>query len=199
MWTFIKTKVSQFRRDEKGSIIAETAIMMPTLFAAVMAMFVFFDAYRNQAINLKANYTISDSLSREDFYITNTLMNNMWNMHRFLTDSRTLTKMTVSVIQYVEDDDEYILVWSRSKGGGSPVDWGTLSDIGMDRTQIPVMPDRERVIIVQTAVDYEPKFLIGLGNFTFEDTIFTRPRFGKGLCYSHNDTDAGAICPFDPV
>ena len=72
MLTYFKTKIRQFRRDEEGSVIAEAVIMLPTLFAAVLATFVFFDAYRNQAINLKANYTISDAFSRESDMINNT-------------------------------------------------------------------------------------------------------------------------------
>jgi len=96
MLSYIKTKLRSFRRDEEGSVIAEAVIMLPTLFAAVMATFVFFDAYRNQAINLKANYTISDALSRESEYVTNTSMINTWNLHRFLTNSPTLTRIRVT-------------------------------------------------------------------------------------------------------
>jgi hypothetical protein len=193
----LKSKLARFRRGEDGSIIAETAIMMPTLFAAVLATFVFFDAYRNQAINLKAHYTISDSFSRESEMIDNTYMSNAWYLHRFLTNSPTLTRMRVSVIQYTADDDEYHVVWSRIKGGGDEVTWGELSDIGVSRNQVPVMPDIERLIIIQTSVDYNPRFTIGLGSFTFEDMIFTRPREGQALCYSHNGTYAGRICPLD--
>ena len=195
MLTRLKTKLRQFRRDEEGSIIAETVIMFPTLFAAVLATFVFFDAFRNQAINLKANYTISDSFSRESAMINNTYMINAWNLHRFLTNSNSLTRMQVSVIQYTASDDEYTVVWSRGKGGGADVTDGTLSQIGITRAQVPVMPDLERLIVVQTSVDYEPNFSIGLGSFTFENMIFTRPRIGQGLCYSHNSTFAGRICP----
>ncbi|MCF2871912.1 hypothetical protein L0664_12610 [Octadecabacter sp. G9-8] len=195
MLTYLKTKLRRFRREEDGSIIAEAVIMLPTLFAAVLATFVFFDAYRNQAINLKANYTISDAFSRESDMINNTYMINSWTLHRFLTSSPNLTRLRVSVIQYTTEDDTYRVVWSRAKGGGSDVDWGELSEIGIDRDEIPVMPDLERLIVVQTSVDYVPKFTIGLGDFTFEDMIFTRPRIGQGLCYSHNSTYAGRICP----
>lgn len=191
----LKSRLRRFRKDDEGSIVAEAVIMFPTLFAAVLAMFVFFDAFRNQAINLKANYTISDSFSRESRMINNTYMINAWNLHRFLTNSNTLTRLQVSVIQYYAEDDEYKVVWSRNKGGGVTVTDGTLADIGLLSTQVPVMPDLERLIVVQTSVDYEPRFSIGLDAFTFENMIFTRPRIGQGLCYSHNDSFAGRICP----
>lgn len=118
-------------------------------------------------------------------------------MHRFLTNSPNLTRLRVRIVQYVEEDGEHAVIWSRTKGGGSSVDFGELIEIGMDADQIPVMPNLERLIFVQTSVDYEPKFLIGIENFTFEDMIFTLSRFGQGLCYSHNNKDAGRICPLD--
>jgi len=143
------SRFRRFRRDEEGTVIAEVVIMFPTLFAAVIAMFVFFDAFRNQAINLKAAYTISDALSRETDMITNTYMVNLWRMHRFLTNSRTLTKMRVSVIQFDGDDGEYSVVWSENKGGAGAMNDAELQNMVND-DQIPVMPDGEVLIMVQS-------------------------------------------------
>ena len=154
------TRIRRFRDEDDGSVIAEVVIMFPTLFAAVIAIFVFFDAFRNQSINLKANYTIADSLSREDGYVTNTYMINMWYLHRFLTNSSSLTEMRISVVRYDEDDDEYTVVWSRVKGGSGSYDDKPISQIGLTASEVPVMPDGEIVIVVQTSVDYEPNFSI---------------------------------------
>lgn len=177
-------------------MLIEAVIILPTLFAAVLATFVFFDAYRNQSINLKANYTIADAVSRESGYITNTYMINVWNVHQFLTKSNQLTQVRVSVIQYDADDDTHTVIWSRAKGGGDTYDDSAISMIGLLADQVPVMPDGEILIVVQTSADYEPDFSIGLGGFTFSNTTFTRPRWaGRNLCYSHNDTSGGAICP----
>lgn len=189
------TRLRKFRRDDEGSVIAEAVIMFPSLFACVIAMFVFFDAFRNQSINLKAAYTISDALSRETEMITNTYLINTWRMHRFLTNSPTLTRLRVTVIQYEADDDSYSVVWSRNKGGA-----GNLNNSGLNQMvangEIPVMPDGEVLILVQTWVDYAPNFSIGLESFVFENTIFTRPRFApEQVCYSHNGTYSGRICP----
>ncbi|MCW1951573.1 MAG: hypothetical protein KIH44_009445 [Octadecabacter sp.] len=202
MLTFIKSKFRRFRREEEGAMVVEAMIMFPTLFAAVIATFVFFDAFRNQSINLKAAYTISDALSREDHYITNLYITNAWRVHRFLTNSETLTKLRVTLIQYVDDtadgtdNGEYFVVWSRQKGGA-----GTLNNSGLRQmggnNEIPVMPSGEALILVQTWVDYAPSFSIGLGSFTFENTIFTRPRFApNGICYDHNGVQNGSeLCP----
>jgi hypothetical protein len=51
---------------------------------------------------------------------------------------------------------------------------------------------------VQTWVNYEPNFSIGIDGFSFENTIFTRPRSApNGICYSHTDTFEDRICPLD--
>lgn len=195
MMRALKTRLRQFRRDEDGTIIAEAVTMFPSLFACVIAMIVFFDAFRNQSINVKANYTIADAISREDGYITNTYINNVWRMHRFLTNSPNLTRLRVSVVSYDLDENEHTVVWTRSKGGWSGRHNKPLSEIGLTAAQVPAMVDNEFVIVVQTAVDYAPNFSIGLGAFTFENISFTRPRWSPNLCYSNDGSDGAAICP----
>lgn len=196
MLKFIQSKLRRFRREEEGAMVVEAMVMFPTLFASVVATFVFFDAFRNQSINLKAAYTISDALSREERYITNTFITNTWLLHRFLTNSEALTRMRVTLIQYDLNADEYSVVWSVQKGGAATLDNAGLGAMATN-DEIPVMPDGEALILVQTWVDYEPNFSIGLGAFTFENTVFTRPRVApNGICYDHNDTQNGAeICP----
>ena len=196
MLTYCKTLLRRFRREDEGSMLVEAVIILPTLFAAVLATFVFFDAYRNQAITIKANYTIADAVSRESGYITNTYMINTWTLHKLLTNSDNLTQLRVSVIEYDSDTDKHTVIWSRAKGGGLAYDDVAISVIGLSANDVPVLPDSEILIVVQTSVDYEPDFSIGLGAFTFANTTFTRPRWaGRNLCYSQNDTASGAICP----
>ena len=194
MLNFIKNRLNRFRKDDDGSIIAEAVIMFPTLFAAVLATFVFFDAFRNQAIIVKANYTLADTLSRQSTYVTNTQMINTWNLHRFLTSSTSLTRLRISAIEYDADQDKHTVVWSRAKGGGSNFDDSGINAIDLTISQIPVIPDGEFLIVVQTQVDYEPNFSIGLGAFTFDNISYTRHRWAPQFCYSHNDTAGGAIC-----
>ena len=194
MFKRIKSNLRRFRREEEGAMVVEAIIMFPTLFAAVIATFVFFDAFRNQSINLKAAYTISEAISRETENITNRYINNTWRLHRFLTNSAALTKLRITLIQYDLDNDEYRVVWSRQKGGVGTLNNSSLATM-VSNDEVPVMPDGETLIVVQTWVDYEPNFSIGLDAFSFENTIFTRPRFApNGICYSHNDDDT-RTCP----
>ncbi|MBU2993934.1 hypothetical protein Q4555_11120 [Octadecabacter sp. 1_MG-2023] len=198
MLKFIKNRLAKLRRDDEGSVVIESVIMFPTLFVVVMATFVFFDAFRNQSINLKANYTIADSLSRQTDYITNTFMTNTWLMHRFLTSSPNLTRLRISVIDYDADTDSHSVVWSRAKGGGDDYNDTSIATIGLVKTDIPIMPNNEILIVVQTSVDFAPYYAIGLEGFTFENTTYTRHRWSpNNLCYSVNGTDSGRICPGD--
>lgn len=194
----LKSKLRRFRRDEDGSIVAEAVIMFPTLFAAVLATFVFFDAFRNQAINLKANYTIADSISRQSDYITDDYIVNTWKLHRFLTNSPSLTNLRISIIKYDEDDDEHTVVWSRVEGGGSDYVNTSIDNINLTTADIPVMPNNEILIVVQTTVDYEPNFSIGLEGFRFVNTSYTRPRFvPDNVCFSPSGNDWDRVCPGD--
>ena len=194
MFRRITNHLRKFRRDEDGTIIAEAVTMFPTLFAVVIAMFVFFDAFRNQSINLKAAYTISDAISREQNTLDNNYIVNTWRLHRFLSNSQTLTRMQVSLIQYDEDANDYRVVWSESKGGIGDLTDGVL-DTMVANNQIPVMPHEETLIVLQTSVNYTPSFTIGLGSFNFDNLIFTRPRFTPQLCFSSDGSFNNRVCP----
>ena len=197
MFTRTRKFFARFRREEEGSIVAETVIMFPTLFAACLATYVFFDAFRNQSVSLKAAYTISDALSREDGYITNTYMNSLWRIHRFLTNSAHNTRLRVSMIEYDADDDKYYVCWSRNKGGMGNLTNGGLQQL-VNANQIPVLPEDQGVFLVQTSVAWEPIFSIGRNwSMDFQNLVVTAPRFSPATRYSHNGTAGGEIgCSF---
>lgn len=186
--------IRAYRNDDTGSITTGFVLMFPLLLGGFLSTWAFFDAFRNQAINLKANYTIADSLSRQERYITNDFMVNTWRMHRFLTNSPTLTKLRISVISYDEDNDKHRLNWSRAKGGGGDYDDTTIETIGLLEEQIPFIPDDEFLIVVQTAVDYAPGYSVGLGQFTFENTTYTRHRWAPQMCFDYTGNGISPVC-----
>jgi len=199
MVPFLKKRLTRFRRDEGGSIAAEAALMFPLLLWTVLASYVYFEAFRNQSVNTKAAYTISDALSRETEMIDNTYLTSLWRLHEFLTNSAHDTGIRVTVVEFdggdpeVQGDEEYLVSWSREKG-----DTHGSFDSDLIEDSLPVMPDGETVIVVQTWVVHEPVFSVGLDAFEFEDFVVTRPRFApNGICYSHNGSIAGRICPVD--
>jgi len=189
----IKQLLRRFRRDEGGTITIEAVIMFPTLFVSCLATYVFFDAFRAQSVNLKAAYTISDALSREDRYITGTYLTNLWRMHGFLTHSNRDTKLRVSVIAWDQDEDTYYVCWSQNRGEAGNLVNSELK-AWAEAERIPVLPPNEGVLLVQTWVTHEPIFSIGR-NFSleFEDFVVTSPRFAPQVMWSTNGTENGAV------
>ena len=82
----IKEFLQRFRRSEEGSISVEAMLLVPILMWAYLGTFVFFDAFRSQSTNLKAAYTIGDTLSRETRHVTPAYLDSLSAMHRFLID-----------------------------------------------------------------------------------------------------------------
>ena len=57
---------------------------------------------------------------------------------------------------------------------------GDLNDL------LPVMPDNERVILVETRNVYAPRWDIGMADQNLENFVFTRPRFAPQLVFSNS-------------
>lgn len=178
----------RFRRDDEGSIAVEAILVFPVLFWAVLATFVYFDAFRSQSNNLKAAYTISDALSRETGYVTPEYLSSLYRLQEALTSSNHDTKVRVTVVRYDGNLDRYDVVWSQQEGGASLLTSARLETM---RDRLPVMPHNEILILYENWIAYEPIFSIGLDAFTFQNLVFTRPRFTpEQLCWnSVNDGD----------
>ncbi|SHJ15236.1 TadE/TadG family type IV pilus assembly protein [Wenxinia saemankumensis] len=180
-----------FRRED-GSVTVEAVIMLPAILWCYLGTYVFFDAYRAQTVNIKAAYTIGDTLSRETSYVTPAFIDTMSELQQFLVGGDEPMALRVTVIGYDADEDRYVVRWSEPRGGPP-----ALTDAGLAaaRAQIPVMSPVERAIVVETWVDYEPGFRVGIDAFTFEDFVVTRPRGGQ-LCFNEDPEGSflDAVC-----
>lgn len=166
--------VRNFSRDEDGSMTVETVLVLPMLFWAIMASYAYFDGYRQSAANVKAAYTISDLVSRETREINDAYIDSMKEMMELMVKAESGTRMRITLITYSEADDYHYVRWSADRGLG-----GKLTDaaVAAIRDQLPPMPDADTLILVETENDYVPKFDVGLNDVTFENFVFTRPRF----------------------
>jgi len=149
-------------------------------------------------MSLKSVYTISDALSREGETrpIDANYIENSWRLHRLLSRSPSLTELQISLIQYDEPSDSHRVVWTESRGGFGDLTQSDLQDL-VDGNRVPVMPDLQTLIVVQSSVNYTPNFSIGLRSFNFEATVFTAPRFAPQLCYSEDGNVLNTTCPTD--
>ncbi len=184
----IPAALRRFIRSEEGSISVEAMLILPILVWCYLGTFVFFDAYRSQSTNLKAAYTIGDTLSRETGYITPLYMDSLSALQKFLVDEDNgMARLRVSVYRYRASDNTYRVNWSRTRGGGVALTDTLLADL---RPNLPRMPNNEIAILVETWVGYHPTYSVGLQDFTFTDLVVTRPRFATQLCANTNTGDA---------
>jgi len=177
----IHSHLKSFAADTKGSISVEFALAMPILFWAFMATYVFFDGYRQSAVNLKAAYTIGDLVSRETAIINDEYVDSMHSLMGELTHANSPISLRITVIRWDEGDDRYYVDWSVNRGYEFAMNNDTIGDI---ETRLPVMPDNERVILVETINVYEPYFDIGMEDRSMDNFVFTRPRFAPQVLYS---------------
>ncbi len=194
MGHFINRIFRGFRRDQDGSISVEAVLIFPLLCWAYLGTFVFFDAFKAQSTAVKSTYTISDVLSRETSAFTPNYLSALWRLQKFLTTSNQEPRLRISEITFNEAQNKYSVVWSQVRGTLPALTTARLQNY---LSQIPVMPDGEKVVIVETWVVYEPVFTIGLNAFVFQNFVVTRPRFAPQLCWStvnSNYTSADLTC-----
>ncbi len=170
-----------FRKDDQGSIAVETILIIPMLFWAYLSMFAIFDAYRQHAINTKAAYTIADVVSRETNPIDTAYLAGTREMLAYLTANDSVdVGLRVTSVRYNANDDIYQLDWSESDGGEPPLSNNQVKALD---DSLPILPHNERVVVVETFVDYDPPFNTGLQEREIHNFVFTRPRYAPRVCF----------------
>ena len=177
--SFLIRRLRKFRNDDRGTVAIEAVIALPILFWAFLTSFVFFDAYRQSSINLKAAYMVGDMLSRETNAVDNDYLDGMKSLFDYLTKASTESRLRITVLQWDAEDQEYTRDWSKTKGAG--ISELSNADLQSMHTKLPVMSDNERLILVETWAQYTPPFKIGLAERDMYNFVFTSPRFAPLL------------------
>lgn len=175
-----RKQLSRFARDTRASLSIEAAIMVPTLFFTLMFMFTVFDIFRFDATNSKAAYTIGDLLSRETEGVDQAYIDGMKDIFDYIVLSDQGTWIRVSVVRYDGDDDELKLIWSHGNSGVASLTEATAGSIYQ---AIPQMSEEDVVIVVETFMPYQMPFAVGIQDFSFRNTVITRPRFSSQLAF----------------
>ena len=173
---------TRFVAGERGSVTVEFVIMKPLIFWAFMALFVFFDGYRQSSINLKAAYTISDILSRETDVVDDEYIDTMQSLFKFLTRDGSEASLRVSVVRWDNNDERYYVDWSQVRDWSGETAWtdGSISQI---ESRLPVMAHMQRAILVETRNTYSPIFKVGLGEQELKNFVFSSPRFAPQVVW----------------
>jgi hypothetical protein len=205
-----RSNLRAFGRDESGVMLAEFLILIPILIWGFIALIVYWDLFRTINVNQKAAYSISDLLSRQEVVTEQFATTGLFEVLKFLVPNAQEPRLRITSFEFDErtpeanintwGDDKYKLLWSRTTGttvrpdGFKPVDLVEKDLEGMNLTIIPMMDDGKGAILVETWVDYTPRFDIGvlnaapgLGRQTFSETIVTFAR-RRRVCLAGTDT-----------
>ena len=181
----LSTLCRRFRRDERGSISVEGIVMLVPLLLLFLASFVYVHAFRLSSLNEKASYVVADMLSRQTDPVNSAYLNGLQQVYAFLIRGQGESpRMRLSVITYDGEDDDYNIVWTRSTGTGA----GILTEAMLDQVEdrMPVMPDGETVLLVETFVTYVPPINAGIGTQEFSTFVVTRPRYAPQIVLASN-------------
>jgi len=190
-----------FKSDQDGSLSIEAVFAFPMLFWAATATFTFFDAYKAQNTSYRANYTISDMLSRETTPIDQDYVDGLDKVFRYMTHTGVEDSwIRVSVLKCIADcadeaNREISLSWSHSSNGARGLD---ADDLLFYRDKIPLMATGNRLIFVETSREYAPPFAESLVSFAARDLVshvVTRPRFAPNFCWETCTASASATQP----
>lgn len=169
----------RFRRDEDGYVTLEAVIIMPVLLWLFAACWVYFDAFRQQSVNQKANFVISDMLSRETNEIAGDYVDSTYELLRVLTQAEPEgTALRLTLVEYDEDTAAWSLLWSDTRGDMAALNSGDMADF---EDRLPSGLPGDQLILVETWDAHDPVFNIGLDAFTITAYSFTRPRYAPKM------------------
>ena len=199
---FFQKATLAFKSEQTGSLSVEAVFAFPMLFWAATAMFTFFDAYKTQNASYRANYTVSDMLSRETEPVDNDYIEGIHKVFRYMTHSGTEDSwLRVSVVTCNDNcadeaNRELEFEWSHSDDtleATNPHDLGE-DDLDFYGDYIPLMATGTRLILVETSRTYDPPFnaLTSFGEKELVSHVVTRPRFAANFCWETCTSGSGS-------
>ncbi len=178
--------LKRFIQDEDAAVAFETVIVFPLLVWAWVGTFTFFDAYRVYNTSIKATYTVADLISRQEETVYGSDIDGFGEMLSAMIRDHDGVQMRATEIQR-RNDGTYTVIWSHPTG--------TLAQL-FDAS-LPAYEDRlpnialgERVVIVESFIDYDPAFNLGINDLEFENYTITRPRYAGQIPYDDGTAPA---------
>ena len=170
----------RFGRDETGTLVAESVLVLPFMLWSYLALFVYWDSYRAVNTVQKAAYTISDMISREMVPVTEAYVKGMDSVIEYLIDADQDASIRVTSITWSQINNRYEVLWSRSPGNAMPQ--LTTGTVALIAGKLPVLYDGDSVVLVEVNVNYSAAFNVGINDQTLHQFIVTRPRFVPRVC-----------------
>lgn len=188
----------QFKRQDEGSVTVEAVIILPVILVVFMGTFTYFDVFRAKSQSLKANYAISDLISREN-NVTSSEMTGYGKVFRYLTQSSNESWVRVTVVRCKKNcgnrnTRKLVRFWSRAYPNGSVPRLTTTAIRASYNDAIPDMYKGEYLVMVESSARYVPPFSgewTGIYPRTLEDLVITKPRDGPKICFNTEDCNPG--------
>jgi hypothetical protein len=176
-------RMRNFLRDTRAAVALETVLVTPMLVWALVGSFVFFDAYRVYNTSVKATYMVADMLSRQTNTVFGHDIEGMANVIDNIIRGAGEVQMRTTQIGMVAGN--YQVDWSHGVNGAARI---FNSNIDAIRDRLPVMPNGERIVLVETFVAYQAPFNIGLTVVRFDNFTIVRPRYAGQVPFDPNGT-----------
>jgi hypothetical protein len=96
----IAKSARRFLRQDRGSIAAETVMVVPALILGYLAFFAYWDIYRMSNVIQKATYTVSDMVSRELAALPTTYIPGMKSLLEYMINDQTNVKLRVTSVVF---------------------------------------------------------------------------------------------------
>ncbi|MFM2388564.1 MAG: hypothetical protein RLZZ437_119 [Pseudomonadota bacterium] len=151
-------RIRAFGRDERGSIVAETVVMLPLLIWALLAMVVYWDAFRSINRLDKATYALADTLSRQQAPVAAATVERWDDFVRYMMNNQHTAEVRVTSYRWVPANNRFEVLWSRSPGNVRPQ--LTTASLQTLAPRLPIMASSEYGILTETWVNYEPPLAV---------------------------------------
>lgn len=178
---------ARFVREEHGNASIEAIIMVPAMFLCLLTFVTLIDFTRMHGMHQKAAYTISDMVSRETLPIDREYLDGTQALLNTLTRNPQTSTVRVSIVRYDAERDIFQLDWSKTSGYATPL---SNNDVRKWTDRLPHMLDKERMIVVETAAQYNAPFNVGLGSQIIDNFIFTRPRYAPQVLWTDESVNS---------
>ena len=172
-------RVRHFLKGSRGAVSVEGMLAVPILVWAMVAMPVFFDAFRQQNLAMKASYTVADMISRATDALGPSDIDGLAAVFDDLTFSREPGWLRVTSLRRDAAGVPRV-IWSRATGGEAALTDATLADRD---PLLPAMAAGDSVVLLETFLRYDPPFNVGLDPSWTANAIVTRPRFASQVVF----------------
>lgn len=179
--SFFTNFLRRFMRDEKGTVLIETLVVLPLFLWAFAALFAYWDAYRNINTVQKASYTVADLISRNQVPVDDAYIGGMLSTLNYVMKTENTGKMRVTSFKWNDPDKRYEVIFSRSPNQAMPQ--LTNNDLANLKSRLPIMANADSAVLVEVDVPYTPPVNYGLAPGSLTQFIVTRPRLIPKLCH----------------